>query len=88
MVGSISFCNPSAHNTSVLDCGIHVWVYQYKRILRFATEILGCRKYFCGSGGTGYQNGNSLGNDKIGFTATYTYTNINNQKVDNGTQFS
>ena len=61
---------PSAHNTSKPGCSIQMnTINTSVAYLGFYGNNTNC--YFNSLSG-GYQNGNSLGNGKIGFTATYT----------------
>ena len=61
---------PSAHNTSVPGCSIQKnSINTNVAYLGFYGNNTNC--YFLSRSG-GYQNGNSLGNGQIGFTATYT----------------
>ena len=61
---------PSAHNTSVPGCSIQKnSINTNVAYLGFYGQNTNC--YFLSRSG-GYQNGNSLGNGQIGFTATYT----------------
>ena len=61
---------PSSHNTSKPGCSIQMnTINTSVAYLGFYGNNTNC--YFNTLSG-GYQNGNSLGNGKIGFTATYT----------------
>ena len=61
---------PSAHSTSVPGCSIQKnSINTNVAYLGFYGQNTNC--YFLSRSG-GYQNGNSLGNGQIGFTATYT----------------
>ena len=61
---------PSSHNTSKPGCDIQMnTINTNVAYLGFYGNNTNC--YFMSRSG-GYQNGNSLGNGKIGFTATYT----------------
>ena len=61
---------PSAHNTSKPGCDIQMnTINTNVAYLGFYGQNTNC--YFMSRSG-GYQNGNSLGNGQIGFTATYT----------------
>ena len=61
---------PSAHNTARPGCDIQMnTINTNVAYLGFYGNNTNC--YFMSRSGS-YQNGNSLGNGKIGFTATYT----------------